>query len=331
MTTAKTIDAHAEGGPIRLVIDGFPAPRGRTMRDKQDWVSRHADQLRRQLLLEPRGHTGLAGAVLTEPVSPGSHAGLIFMHADGYGALSGHAVVAVTTIALERGLLMPGGDGRTVVYDTVAGTIRARATVQASGRVERVAFVNVPAFVLRAGATVKTARRPLRADVAYGGVFHAIVDSEAVGVPIDVHHLPELARAGVEIARAVEATESPVHPLDARIGGIAGTVFTGPAADDRCDLRNVTVYGNGLVDRSPGGTGTSAVMAVLDAMGLLRDEADFTQEGLLGSRLRSRVVGRTTVGDLPAIVTEVEGSAWITGEHMLWMAEDDPFRGGTRL
>ncbi len=125
MTTFKTIDAHAGGQPLRLVVDGFPAPRGRTMIEKQAWARREADHLRRALMLEPRGHGDMCGAVLTEPVSPGSHAGLLFMHDDGYSGMSGHGVMAVTTIALERGLLMPGGDGATVIYDTPAGTVRA--------------------------------------------------------------------------------------------------------------------------------------------------------------------------------------------------------------
>src|SRR5580704_13881130 len=108
MTILKTIDAHAAGEPLRLIVDGFPAPRGKSMLDKRDWATEHADHIRRALMFEPRGHADMCGALLTEPVLPGSHAGLLFMHNDGYSALSGHAVIAVTTVALERGLLMPG-------------------------------------------------------------------------------------------------------------------------------------------------------------------------------------------------------------------------------
>lgn len=174
MIRLKTIDAHAAGQPLRLVVDGFPSPQGRTMTEKCDWLKRRADHLRRALMLEPRGHGDMCGAVLTEPVSPGSHAGLLFMHADGYSQMCGHGIIAVTTIALERGLLMPGGDGATVVYDTPAGTIRARAGLTGGGdtesraredqsehesgvpsaaapRVQSVSFVCVPSFVLQAG------------------------------------------------------------------------------------------------------------------------------------------------------------------------------------
>ena len=116
MLAMKTIDAHAEGGPLRLVVEGFPSPRGATMLEKREWASRHADHLRRALMLEPRGHADMYGAVLTEPVSPASHAGVIFMHNEGFSTMCGHGIIALTTIAPERGLLMPGGEGTAVVY-----------------------------------------------------------------------------------------------------------------------------------------------------------------------------------------------------------------------
>src|SRR3977135_1349760 len=172
MLPVKKNAAPAAGEPLRLIVDGFPSPRGKTMLEKREWLRQHADHLRRAPMLGPRGHADMYGAVLTEPVSPGSHAGVLFMHNEGYSTMCGHGVVAVTTIALERGILVPGGDGATVVYDSPAGTIRARArtaaaasggpmkgvehiqaveTVGTAVRVESVAFVNVPSFVLHAG------------------------------------------------------------------------------------------------------------------------------------------------------------------------------------
>jgi trans-L-3-hydroxyproline dehydratase len=339
MARICTIDAHAAGEPLRLIVEGFPAPRGKTMLEKREWVRRHADPLRRALMLEPRGHADMYGAVLTEPVSPGSHAGVLFMHNEGYSTMCGHGVIAVTTIALERGLLMPGGDGCSVVYDSPAGTIRARATLGAgqaggAGTVERVAsvaFVNVPSFVLHGGLTVKLPSRHVRADVAFGGAFYAIVDSEAVGLPIDIAHLPDLRRAGMEIKHAIEAQQTVVHPLEPALCGIYGTIFTGPASDERADLRNVTIFAEAEVDRSPCGTGTAAVMAVIDAMGLLDEARPFVHESLIGTRFSGRVAARTLVGDLPAIVPEIEGSAWITGEHTFIVDDGDPLKGGFRI
>src|SRR4030095_5376163 len=128
MITLRTIDAHVAGEPLRLVVEGFPTPRGRTMLDKRDWVERHADRLRRMLMLEPRGHRELCGAVLTEPVLPGSHTGILFMHNEGFAAMSAHGIIASPINALGRGLLIPGDDGSTIVYDTVAGTVRTFVT-----------------------------------------------------------------------------------------------------------------------------------------------------------------------------------------------------------
>jgi proline racemase len=344
----KTIDAHVAGEPLRLVVEGFPSPRGKTMIEKRDWAARHADRLRRSLVLEPRGHADMSGAVLTEPVSPGAHAGVLFFDNNGYGTMSGHGILAVTTIALERGLLLPGGDGRTIVYDTPAGTIRARARIgagraggavqpgQAGGdgdtiRVESVSFVNVPSFVLYAGLPIQLGARRVRADVAYGGAFYAIVDSEAVGLAIDAAHLPELRRAGMAIKRAIESTHSIVHPLEPSITGIDGTIFTCPPHDSGADLRNVAVFGDAAVDRSPCGTGTCAVMAVVDAMGLLDESKPFVHESAIGTRLTGRLTGRTVVGDDPAIVAEIEGSAWITGEHAFVIDPRDPLKEGFRL
>ena len=341
----RSIDAHAAGEPLRLIVEGFPAPQGSTMLDKREWARKKNDRLRRALMLEPRGHADMYGAVLTEPVVPGSHAGLLFMHNEGYATMCGHGVIAVTTIALERGLLMPGGDGGTVVYDTPAGTVRARATfgeapaAMPSGpgeapvpvRVASVAFVNVPSFVLHAGLAVKIGTRHIRADVAFGGAFYAIVDSEAVGLPIDAAHLPELRRAGMEIKHAIETAHAIAHPLEPGLRGIYGTIFTGPPNDPRADLRNVTIFADAQVDRSPCGTGTAAVMAVVDAMGLLGTEKPFGQESLIGTRFEGRISARTMVGECQAIVPEIEGSAWITGEHTFLIDEADPLRDGFRV
>jgi proline racemase len=314
LTIIRTVDAHAAGGPLRLVVEGFPAPRGRTMADKRDWAERHTGALRRALVLEPRGHADMCGAVLTEPVSPGAHAGILFFHNDGYGAVSGHGILAATRIALDRGLVMPGGDGATIVFDTPAGTVRATAAG------DRVSFVNVPAYVLHAGVPVQLGPRRLRADVAYGGAFYAIVDAEAAGLSIDPAHAPELRRAGVAVREAV-----------GRVQEVDGTIFTGPPHGAGADLRGVTVVGEGAIDRSPGGTATSAVMAVVDAMGLLGEDRPFVHEGIVGSRFTGRVVARTAVADVPAIVTEIEGDAWITGEHAFVVDDRDPLKDGFRI
>jgi proline racemase len=363
----KTIDAHAGGAPVRLIVEGFPSPRGKSLADKRAWATRHADELRRVLMLEPRGHRDMCGAALTEPTSPGAHAGVLFMNSDGFSFMSGHGIIGLTTIALERGLIVPGGDSGSLTFDTPAGTIRASVAwgrrdelerregqdgpdgqegregqegrdgdewqVGRDGhvRVGRVDFLNVPSFVMYGGVEVAIGTRRVRADVAFGGAFYAIVDGESVGVPLDATHVPELRRFGIEIKNALERAMTIAHPLEPRLAGIDGTIFTGPSRDPSADLRSVTVFANGALDRSASGTGTAAVMTVIDAMGLLDDQRPFVAESIIGTTFRGRVTGRTMVGEYPAIVPEISGSAWITGEHTFIVESHDPLADGFSL
>jgi len=333
----KTIDAHVAGEPLRLIVEGAPRPAGKTMAQKRDWMKRHADQLRRALVLEPRGHRDMCAAMLTEPVAPGSDAGVIFLQNDGYPAICGHAILGVTTIALETGLLFSrdatAPEAR-LAFDTPAGTVHTRARLQARGdshSVDSVVFTNVPSFVLSGGHPVRLGTRELRVDVAFGGMFFAIADTEAIGIPLMIARVPELRRLGVEIRAAINAAGEMAHPVDGHLSGVAGVIFTGPAQDPEAHLRNVTVFADGAVDRSPCATGTSAVMAVLDAMGLLQDDEPFVHESVIGTLHRGRVARRTIVGDYPAIVTDIEGSAWITGEHSFYVDDDDPLKDGFQL
>ena len=281
----------------------------------------------------------MCAAMFTEPVSPGSDAGLIFLQNDGYPALSGHAVIAAATIAIETGLIVSGGNTHAssgaiqLSFDTPAGTVHARARVQPRGdrqRVDSVVFGNVPAFVLSGGHAVRLGARELRVDVAFGGMFYAIADTEAIGIPLMPARLPELRRLGVEIRASINAAGTMAHPSEESLSGVAAVIFTGPPQDPEAHLRNVTVFGDGAIDRSPCAAGTSAVMAVLDAMGLLEGHA-FVHESVIGTLHRGRLVRRTQVGDYPAIVTEIEASAWMTGEHTFYVDEDDPFREGLQL
>jgi proline racemase len=292
------------------------------MLDKHAWAGRNADQLRRWLMLEPRGHAGLHGALLTEPVTPGAHAGLLFMNAAGFPLFSGEAVIAAVTIALRDKLIHTNTDD--IVIDTPAGPVRA--IVEMTGEaVQRVGIASVPSFVLAAGAAIHIGSRTVRVDVAYGGEFYAVVDSESAGVSMDSDRAPQLVRLGEEIRAAVKPLKE-VH----------GTMFTGPARGS-ADLRSATVLTGGILKRSPGVAGTCAVMAVLNAMGLLNVEQTFTHEGVLGTCLKGRITGSS---DQPASATTddpeqaaispvVEGSAWITGRHQFVVEQGDgvdPFR-----
>jgi proline racemase len=219
-------------------------------------------------------------------------------------------------------------------YDTPAGLVKARAHLAHYGesvRVDSVAFRNVASFVFEPSLLVTVGGRKIPVDVAFGGAFYAIVDAEAAGVPIDAEHLPELRRLGMTIAREVEKLRRVVHPADPGLEGIYGTIFTAPAHLPDAHLRNVTIFADAEVDRSPCGTGTAAVMAVLNDMGLLLDDVPFVHESIVGTTFRGRVVDRVEIGERLAIIPEIEGSAWITGEHVFLIDGDDPLKAGFRL
>ena len=333
MLRIQTIDAHTAGEPLRLIVAGFPAVEGTTVLEQREFVRSRYDYLRRALMLEPRGHADMYGALLTPPERPGSHAGVFFMHNEGFSTMCGHGVIAVGTIAVERNLIVVPREADVSVrltLDAPAGEIRA--TVRTSGdRVVSVAFRNVPSFVLHPSLPVRIGSRDVRVDVAFGGAFYAIVDSESVGIPVVPERLADLRRVGMEIKQAVERAVTVSHPLEPQLHGIYGTIFTGQPSDAFADLRNVTIFADAEVDRSPCGTGTAAVMAVLSAMGILGREQQFTHESIIGTKFRGRVVDDTVVGELPAIVPEIEGEAYITGEHTFLLDDRDPLRHGFRI
>ena len=331
MFTIRTIDAHTAGEPLRLIVDGFPSVQGATMQEKREWVRANHDHLRTALMLEPRGHTDMYGALLTEPERTTSDAGVLFMHNAGYSTMCGHGVIAVATIAIERGLITPRRADE-IVLDTPAGQVHARPRMSAADRrVTSVSFRNVPSFVLHPAVPIQLDGRTIHADVAFGGAFYAIVDSEAAGLAIRGERLAELRRAGMAIAHAVDSAVRVEHPEQPDLHGIYGTIFTGPPTSPDADLRNVTIFAESEVDRSPCGTGTCAVMAVLAAMGILTPEQTFTHESIIGTRFRGRVAAELMVGDLPAIQPEIEGEAYITGESTFVIDERDPLAFGFRL
>lgn len=331
----RTIDAHTAGEPLRLIVDGWPAPEGATMLERRAFARAQQDHLRRILMFEPRGHADMYGALLTLPERPDSDVGVLFMHNEGYSTMCGHGIIAVTTMAFERGLVTHADGRTTLVFDAPAGQIRARAAVEdrpgGGRRVREVSFTNVPSFVLAAGLPVVAGGRELRVDVAFGGAFYAVVDAESAGLAVAPERLPELKALGMQIARAVERLLPVTHPVESGLTGVYGTIFTGPASAADAHLRNVTIFADHEVDRSPCGTGTCAVLAVLDAMGLVDDAVPFVHESLIGTTFRARVLSRTTVGECPAIVPELTGSASITGEHTFLVAPDDPLGHGFRI
>lgn len=325
-----TVDLHVAGQPVRLITSGWPECRGTTMIEKRESVQSTQDHLRRLLMHEPRGHVDMCGVLLTAAERDDSDAGLLFMNHSGFPAMNGAGIVAAARHVAERS----GDRARFVTFDTPAGQVRCRVHWSKGSDgplVQRVSFASVPSFVLAAGVPVTVGNRVLNVDVAYSGVFHAIVDAESAGRAVTIDKLNELRVAGAAIAKAVEKELSVVHPTQPELSGLDGVVFTGPPTSELAGLRSVTVFADQAIDRSPCGTGTCALVSVLDAMGLVDAEQPFVHEGLLSTTFTGAVVERTMVGELPAVVVEVSGSAWRTGDHTFALESGDPFPQGYEL
>jgi proline racemase len=329
----KSLEYHVGGQPVRVIVDGVPSPQGRTQVDKAAWFARHADRYRRGVVLAPRGHADMSAVLLTEPSSTEAHAGLVFLDAAGCPRFAMHGVMAAASAAVQHGLISTGDDdtgGARLRLDTPAGVVTADVTLPDAGG-GHVTVRGLPSFVHAAGVPVALTGRTVPVDLAFSGEFYALVDGEAAGVPIDDAHVPELRRLGRTMCAAVNRAVAVVHPDDRTIEGVAGVLFTGPARDDGAHLRTALVSAHGAVDCSPGGGATAAVMAVLDAMGLLGDATSFTHEGLSGAQLTGRLASRTQVGDRPALVVEVDARAWATAEETWILNHDDPFHQGLRI
>ncbi|MDX1647834.1 MAG: proline racemase family protein, partial [Longimicrobiales bacterium] len=324
------VDAHAEGEPLRVIVDGFPHDgfprdaRGGVRAWRRAARERH-DELRRALLWEPRGHADMYGCVVGPPVSPDADVSVLVIHNAGFSTMCGHGVIAVTTVLLETGLASrvsgegvdpgqgEGDDERSLGIDTPAGLVVAHAAMEGK-RVAGVRFRNVPSFVLRLDAEVDVpAVGPVRYDLAYGGAFYAYVSAEALGVELSPAEVPRLIEVGRSIKATVQRADPPSHPDSDDLGFLYGTIFVGEGRVPGSHSRNVCVFADGEVDRSPTGTGVSGRLALHHARGELEEGQRIVVESVLGTRFSGRIVGRSRVGPHDAVVPEVGGRAWITG------------------
>jgi proline racemase len=324
-TCVTTIDAHAAGEPLRVITGGIPPILGDTILAKRRYARENLDHLRRALMFEPRGHADMYGCILTEAVTPDGDFGVLFIHNEGYSTMCGHGVIALVTVLLETAMLK----ARDVIrLDTPAGRVTARASLDGH-RVLNVAFENVPSFAYRLDQSVDVPGiGKVRYDIGFGGAFYAYCKAEDLGVRIVPEEFRQLIEAGMAVKRAVMESLEIKHPFEEDLGFLYGTIIDGPPAGEDANSRNVCIFAEGEVDRSPTGTGVSGRVALEFAKGNLRIAEPFVIESLIGTRFKGRVVSETTFGQHAAVVPEVEGSAWITGRHEFLIAPDDPLRDG---
>jgi proline racemase len=294
---------------------------GKTVLDKRRDALARLDDVRRLLVFEPRGHADMYGCFVVEPNDAEADLGVVFFHNAGYSTACGHGTIALVTWALDEGIV-ERVDGETrVVVDVPSGRLETWAQV-ANGRVRSVRFRNVPSYVWAEGIDVGGRA----ADVSFGGAFYASVEER-----VEPRELPRLIELGREVKRALEAGHEIVHPLEPDLRDVYGVVFWQHEGDDPFTQRNVTVFADGEVDRSPCGSGTSARLALLDRSGRLPRGEELRHLSIVGSEFRGRVVGEADVAGTPAVVTDVEGSAYRTGEHVFELDPEDPVGTGFLL
>jgi proline racemase len=322
------VEAHCEGEPTRVVVGGVVDVPGATMLDKMRHLQAEGDWLRRLVLFEPRGSAPLSGDLVLPSSHPEADAGFIIMESSSYEGMSGTNAINTAAVLLETGLVAMVEPVTELVLEAPAGLVRVRAEC-AGGRVERITFENVPAFATALGAAVEVPGvGTLAVDVAYGGAFCAFVDAEALGFAIVPDEARDLADLGERIRPHVVRQVALAHPLEPALGYLSFVVFVAPPLSGG-DARHATIVSPGRLDRSPTGTATSARMAVLEAQGRLSDV--YEAESVLDTRFVGRVVRRTTVGDVSAIVPAITGRAWITGFHQLVVDPSDPLADGFTL
>jgi proline racemase len=321
-TPITTIDMQTGGEPLRVITSGLPPIEGATVLEKRGYFRAHYDHLRTGLMLEPRGHADMYGAVIS--ASKQADFDVFFLHNEGYSTMCGHAIIALTKLVVECGIRKGPG----VSFNVPAGRIEATATIQ-NDRVVRTSFRNVPSFVFRRDQVIHVdGLGSVKYDIAYGGAFYAILDAAAVGLSLETSNYSALIEAGRKVKHAIMKTVLIEHPFESDLSFLYGTIFTGPARELSNHSRNVCIFADGEVDRSATGSGVSARAALHHAKGELSLNEEITIESIVDSSMTVEVVEQTKFGPHDAIIPEVGGTAYVTGRNEFYFDPDDPFRKG---
>lgn len=327
----SSVDYHTAGEPFRILTGGAPELKGRSILDKRAYALEHHDDIRALVINEPRGHADMYGCYVTAPEDDDGDLGVVFFHNAGYSTACGHGTIALVTWALESGRLPIQGEETQVTVDAPSGRLLTTAKLN-GGKVTSVSFRNVPSFVHETGFQVDSSEGALLVDISFGGAFYASVDCADLDMTVDASHLPRFITLGRAIKDSLNEGKI-VHPEDDRLRDIYGVIFYERLPDEDGNLcqRNVTIFADGEVDRSPCGSGTSARLALLDASGELPRGDVLVHRGIVDTEFTARVTEGVTVADKDAVITEVEGSAHMTGRHEFFLDPDDPVGTGFLL
>jgi trans-L-3-hydroxyproline dehydratase len=324
----QTIDAHTGGEPLRIIISGFPKLDGNTLLEKRASAKNQFDEIRKALIWEPRGHADMYGAIILDPDTTSADFGVIFIHNEGYSTGCGHAVIALTKVFVETGLVPLNEPETKVKMDVPSGFIKSYAKVK-NGKVTGVRFKNVPSFVQLIGAKVDVPGiGTINYDLAFGGAFYVFVDVAQLGLDCTAKYQNQLIETGMKIKHAVMNSVEMVHPLEPDMNFLYGTIFTDGSKNPSHHSRNVCIFAEGEMDRSPTGTGVSARAAILHAKGKIKLGESIIIESIIGSTFSVKVVTTTTFGHYDAVIPEVSGNAYITGKNTFWINPEDPLKNG---
>ena len=333
----RTIDAHTEGEPLRVITEGLPTIPGDSILAKRRWAQENLDGMRRTLMLEPRGHADMYGCILTEPTSEDGDTGVLFLHNGGFSTMCGHGIIGLVKVGLDCDLLEidPGTAARDGIrIDTPAGRVVAKPGLAPDGMVDSVAFENVPSFLLYPDLQVETELGPVVCDIAFGGAFYAYVDARSIGLELAPENQAQIINKAMAIKKAVMEQQPLSHPSgDADLEFLYGVILVErpPAAGGTNHSRNVCVFAEGEVDRCPTGTGVSGRAAIHWAKGELELGETITIESLIGTSFDVTALSQVKLGDLDAIVPRVTGRAFITGRHEFVVDPSDPLASGFLL
>ncbi|HDQ73417.1 MAG TPA: hypothetical protein ENN19_15185 [Chloroflexi bacterium] len=326
-----TIDSHTAGEPTRLIVGGLPPIPGETVAEKRKHFMRDWDHVRMQLTCEPRGHRDMLAALLTEPTSAGADFGLIYMDARRYPYLCGHATIGAVTTLIKAGIVEAVEPQTTVIVDTPSGPAEAIAHLR-DGLLDSVTIQLAPSFVYGENLDLDApGLGRIQVDTVCVGGFFAMVSAEQIGLALDVDNAGRLIELGMSIIEAANEQLTVRHPTRPEVRTVDVTEFYDLSAHQAGRGVSAVVYGESHIDRSPCGTGTSAKMALLHHQGRLALNHPFVNAGILGTTFEGRLVAETRVGDLPAVIPEVRGSAHVTGVHQFVLDSRDPFPHGFLL
>lgn len=323
----ETIDSHTMGEPTRIITGGFPELLGATMIERKKYLEENYDHYRKALMLEPRGHKDMFGALLTEPISEEADLGVIFMDTGGYLNMCGHGSIGSSTVAVETGLVRVTEPYTEVVLEAPVGLIRARVRVE-NGKVIEASILNVPAFLYRKDLEIEIAGYGrLVLDISFGGSFFALIDAEKIGLRIDTENIDQITELGMKIISRLNETIEIKHPyLDITTVDLA-EFYCNPV-NPAANKKNVVIFGDSQVDRSPCGTGTSAKLALLYAKGELKIGEEFIYESITGSLFKGIITEKIEINGYQAVIPQITGSAYITGFNRWVIDEADPLKNG---